>query len=210
MFPGSYDRVSLVAVTKYAPLESIKELLDSGLVVEIGESKVQEAEAKKRALGPIASKALWRLVGHLQTNKAHNALEIFDAIDSLDSVKLAEKLEKSLAALDRSIPVLVQVNLTAKATQHGVSPEELEKLLAGLKAYPHLDVRGLMAIAPDLDPVEAVRPFFSRMRSLLERFFPDRPDAQLSMGMSRDFEIAVEEGATMVRIGSQIFGKYSA
>ena len=199
------DSVSLVAVTKYAKLEAVKELLDSGLVAEVGENRVQEAQAKKQALGAAALKARWRMIGHLQTNKAKKALELFDAVDSLDDLRVAEALERGLAGGQRRFPVLVQVKLTGKAAQSGVAPEGLEELLEGLKGFPHLEARGLMAIAPELSPVEAVRPHFRDMRRLFDRFFAGEPAAQLSMGMSRDFEIAVEEGATHIRVGSQIF-----
>lgn len=199
------ESVGLVAVTKYASLELIKELLDCGLVTEVGENRVQDAKSKISALGEKARRARWRLIGHLQSNKAKQALQVFSAIDSLDSMKLAEVLEKELAVGDRKFPVLVQVKLSDKETQFGVAPEELIDFLESLKTCPHLDVSGLMAIAPELEPVESVRPHFKRMRELFERFFADRPDARLSMGMSRDYEIAVEEGATHVRIGSSIF-----
>lgn len=199
------ESVGLVAVTKYAPLESIKELLDCGLVTEAGENRVQDAKNKIESLGEKARKVKWRLIGHLQSNKAKHALQVFSAIDSLDSMKLAEVLEKELAAEDRKFPVLVQVKLSDKETQFGLAPEELKDFLESLKTCPHLDARGLMAIAPALEPVEDVRPHFARMRELFDRFFAGRPEARLSMGMSRDYEIAVEEGATHVRIGSSIF-----
>lgn len=197
--------VALVAVTKYAELEKVRELLRTGEVREIAENRVQDAQARKTELGEQAAAVQWRLIGHLQTNKAKKALEVFDAIDSLDSLKLGEALEGTLAAQDRALPVLLQVKLSEKQTQSGVAPEVVEGLLEGLKAFPHLKARGLMAIAPELEPVEAVRPYFKEMRRLFERNFSNVPGAQLSMGMSRDFEIAVEEGATHVRIGTSIF-----
>jgi pyridoxal phosphate enzyme (YggS family) len=199
------DKVGLVAVTKYAGVEQIRELLASGLVAEVGENRVQDAAAKKGALGAAAGKARWHLIGHLQTNKAKKALEVFDAVDALDSLKLAQALDKSLEDGGRIAPVLVQVKLSERETQSGVSPEELAGLLESLKALKRLDVQGLMAIAPNLEPVEAVRPHFRALRGLFDRFFTGRPSARLSMGMSRDFEVAVEEGATEVRIGSTIF-----
>lgn len=199
------EHVRLVPITKQASLEAIKEVLSSGLAPEIGESRVQDAGRKKPALAGF--NARWRLIGHLQTNKVRQALEIFDAVDSLDSLRLAAALEKNLAGNDRRLPVLIQVKLSEKETQYGVSPEDLGGFLEALAAHPHLAVDGLMAIAPN---VEAVRPHFQRMRGLFDRFFSGRPDAQLSMGMSRDFEIAVEEGATLVRVGSSIFQEATA
>lgn len=199
------DAVALLAVTKYAKLEDVRSLLESGAVTEIGESRVQDARAKKEALGPLAGKVRWRLIGHLQTNKAKLAAELFDAVDSVDSLKVGAALDKALAPSGKRLPVLVQVKLAEKDTQSGVRAEAVGALLEGLKAFPHIDPRGLMAIAPELEPVEEVRPHFRRVRELFERFFASRKDAQLSMGMSRDFEVAVEEGATMVRIGSKVF-----
>ena len=199
------DKVTLVAVTKYAKAEEVRDLIGAGLVGELGESRVQDAQAKQEALGPDAKKVRWRLIGHLQTNKAKKALQVFDAIDSLDSERLAEAVERGLAQDGRRMAALVQVKLSDKATQFGVAPEDLEGELAKLGAYPHLEVNGLMAIAPELEAVEATRPHFQRMRRLFDRFFKEKPGAQLSMGMSRDFEIAVEEGATMIRVGSDIF-----
>lgn len=196
--------VGLVVVTKYAPLEAVKEVLASGLVREVGENRVQDAQRKKEALGPLADSVRWRLIGHLQTNKARQALRNFSAIDSVDSLKLAAELDRVWTG-EEPFPVLVQVKLSDKETQSGAAPEELEGLLSGMQKLPRLRVRGLMSLAPMLEPVEAVRPHFRRMRELFERFFAGKKDAQLSMGMSRDFEIAVEEGATLVRVGSAIF-----
>lgn len=199
------NAVQLVAVTKYAALEDIRTLLESGAVAEVGENRVQDAQAKQEALGELARTVRWRLLGHLQTNKAKKAAQTFDAVDSLDGLAVAQALEKALASQEKTLPVLLQVKLSESATQSGAAPAELEALLQALKGCPHLDPRGLMAIAPNLEPVEAVRPHFKKMRELFDRFFSSRPDAQLSMGMSRDFEIAVEEGATHIRVGSAIF-----
>jgi len=200
-------RVSLVVVTKYASPQQVREAIATGLVSEVGESRIQTAQAQKLALAESSAQVRWRLIGHLQTNKAAKAVEIFDAVDSLDAPRTAQALEKALAALDRRIPVLVQVKLSESETQSGVRPEELPALLEALPAYPHLELRGLMAIAPQEDNPESVRPHFRRMRQLFDRFFADRDDAQLSMGMSGDFEVAVEEGATLVRVGSAVFSQ---
>ena len=195
-----------MVVTKYATAEQTREAIDSGLVAEIGESRIQDAEAKKSALGEAAGRVRWRFIGHLQTNKARKAAELFDAIDSVDSSRLAGALEKALAPLGKSLPVLVQVKLAERDTQGGVAPEALEGLLKELEAYAHLKVRVLMAIAPQAASLDEVRPHFRRMRGLFDRFFANQPEAQLSMGMSGDYEVAVEEGATLVRLGSVVFG----
>ncbi|MBI5884365.1 MAG: YggS family pyridoxal phosphate-dependent enzyme [Elusimicrobia bacterium] len=204
--PGS---VSLAVVTKYASLDETREVLTSGLIREIGESRVQDASRKREALGGLAASVRWRMVGHLQTNKAREALGVFDTVDSLDSLKLARRLDSELGEADRKLEVLVQVKLTEKESQYGIVPEDLERFLTDLKAFPRLTARGLMAIAPELEPAEAVRPSFRRMRELFEESFSGVPGAVLSMGMSRDFEIAVEEGATLVRIGSSVFGRHA-
>lgn len=197
------DDVRIVAVTKYAPLESVRELLEKGLATEVGENRVQDAQRKKAALGALAAKARWRLIGHLQTNKAKKAVETFDAVDSVDSEKVAKALDAAAAAAAGTVlPVLVQVKLTDKETQSGAVPAELPGLLKALKDLPRLKVEGLMGIAPNLEPVEAVRPSFRLLRTLRDE---NLPGGLLSMGMSRDFEIAVEEGADLVRVGSQIF-----
>lgn len=200
------DAARLVAVTKYASLADVAEVLKSGLVEEVGENRVQDAERKKQSLGELAGRVRWRLIGHLQTNKARKAAAVFDAVDSVDSEKVAAALDAALAGTDRTLPVMVQVKLTARQTQSGAAPEELGALLEALRRYPRLKVEGLMGIAPDLDPVEEVRPSFRTLRQLRDRHLPG---GKLSMGMSRDFEIAIEEGADLVRIGSQIFSQQS-
>lgn len=197
--------MELVVVTKYATAEQTREALASGLVTELGESRVQDAEAKKLALGESAGRAHWRFIGHLQTNKARKAAEIFDAVDSVDSLRAAEALEKSLTTAQKRLPILVQVKLAERATQSGVLPADLASMLEKLKGFAHLDTQGLMAIAPQVKDSEAARPHFRRMKELFDRFFTDRPEAQLSMGMSGDYEVAVEEGSTLVRLGSAVF-----
>lgn len=198
-------RVGLVAVTKYASPEALQELLSSGLVSEIGESRVQAVEAKKAALGALAGSVRWRMIGRLQSNKARRACELFDSVDSVDNDRLASTLDSVLSPVGRVLPVLVQVKLSPSETQGGIAPDELKGFLGRLKGYKSLQVQGLMGIAPNLEPVEAVRPYFRRLNELFEQFFAGRQGALLSIGMSRDFEIAVEEGANLVRVGTQIF-----
>lgn len=193
--------LTLVVVTKYASLEAVKEALSSGKVSEVGENRVQDAERKKLELGPLAEKVRWRLIGHLQTNKAKKAVEVFDAVDSVDSVKVAAALN---AAWNRpeKLPVMIQVKLTERETQAGIAPAELPELIEAVRKLPNLELQGLMGIAPDLEPLEAVRPSFRLLRKLRDELLPN---GKLSMGMSRDFEVAIEEGSDLVRIGTQIF-----
>ena len=194
--------MTLVAVTKYAALEAVKEALSSGRVTDAGESRVQDAEKKKSALGDLAGKVRWRLIGHLQTNKAKKAVQTFDAIDSVDSERLAASLDAAMKGSDRKLPVMLQVKLTERETQHGVSPAELPGLIEAVRKLPNLELQGLMGIAPNVEPLEAVRPSFKLLRELRDEHLPG---GKLSMGMSRDFEIAIEEGADMIRVGTQIF-----
>lgn len=200
------DAVRLVAVTKHAPLGDVRKLLELGAVADMGENRVQDAEKKKLALGPLAGKVRWRLIGHLQTNKAKKAALVFGAVDTIDSEKIAAALDAALAGAQAKLPVMVQVRLTERQTQSGVAPGELPGLLGALKKYPRLELEGLMGLAPDLEPVESVRPSFRLLRELRDRHLPK---GLLNMGMSRDFEVAVEEGADLVRIGAQIFSQPS-
>ena len=193
--------IRLVVVTKYASLEAVKEALSSGLVHEAGENRVQDAEKKKLELGALAGKVRWRLIGHLQTNKAKKAVEVFDAVDSVDSEKVAKALNDAWTRKEK-LPVMIQVKLTGRETQAGINPEDLPGLIEAVRKLPNLELQGLMGIAPNIEPLEAVRPSFRLLRELRDRCLPN---GQLSMGMSRDYEIAIEEGADLVRIGTQIF-----
>ncbi len=192
--------IDLVAVTKYASLEAVKEALSSGRLTEVGENRVQDAEKKKLELGALAGTVRWRLIGHLQTNKAKKAAAVFDAVDSVDSERVAKALND--ARTGSKLPVMIQVKLTDKDTQSGVAPEELPGLIEAVRKLPNLELTGLMGIAPDLEPVEAVRPSFRLLRELRDRHLPG---GRLNMGMSRDFEIAIEEGSDLIRVGTQIF-----
>ncbi|MBI4061714.1 MAG: YggS family pyridoxal phosphate-dependent enzyme [Elusimicrobia bacterium] len=194
--------IGLVAVTKYASLEAVREALSSGLVLEVGENRVQDAEEKKRELGSLASAVRWRLIGHLQTNKAKKAVRTFDAVDSVDSARLAAALDAASAGAGRELPVMIQVKLSERETQSGIAPAELPLLIEEVRRHRSLRLQGLMGIAPHAEPLEAVRPSFRLLRKLRDDHLPG---GKLSMGMSRDFEIAIEEGADLVRIGSQIF-----
>jgi pyridoxal phosphate enzyme (YggS family) len=194
--------ISIVVVTKYASLEAVREALSSNRVLEVGENRVQDAEKKKLELGALAGKVRWRLIGHLQTNKAKKAVQTFDAIDSVDSLKLATALDAAMAGSGRQLPVMIQVKLSESETQSGVGPNELPGLIEEVRRRRHLELQGLMGIAPNVEPLEAVRPSFKLLRELRDKHLPG---GKLSMGMSRDFEVAIEEGADLVRIGTQIF-----
>jgi PLP dependent protein len=200
--------VRLVAVSKTQPAEAIRQAYAAGLR-EFGENRVQEAAAKRKQLEGLD--AVWHLIGHLQSNKAKLACELFDCIHSVDSLHLAEKIDRAAAALGRKLPVLIEVHLGEEASKFGVEEDELVQLAEKIGALPAVELRGLMTLPPFFDDPEAVRPFFRRLRGLAERIearnLPGVSMRELSMGMSHDFEIAIEEGATIVRVGTAIFGE---
>jgi pyridoxal phosphate enzyme (YggS family) len=203
----SADDVTIIAVTKTVPAERVAMAYELGLKV-FGENRVQEARAKIAALPypPIR----WHLIGHLQSNKVARAVELFDLIHSVDSIRLAEALDRSAEARGKTVPVLLQVNVSGETSKEGVSIADLPALAAEALRLPHLRVQGLMTIAPYTTQLEEVRPVFRRLRELrdeLRQRFPDSSWDALSMGMTNDFEVAIEEGATMVRIGRAIFGE---
>jgi PLP dependent protein len=191
------DDVLLVAVSKTVEAERVKLAIDAG-VAALGENRVQEAKAKVAALGrPVP----WHLIGHLQTNKVKDALATFDVIQSIDSLDVARECDRR-AAGDRSIDVFLEINVANEPTKGGFAPDAVGAALDAVAGMAHLKVRGLMAIPPIVERAEESRPAFRALRALAER----HGLAELSMGMSGDFEIAIEEGATVVRVGTAIFG----
>ncbi len=215
--------IRLVGVTKAHPVEVIRAALDAGLS-DIGENRVQEAEAKMAALAAERHRLTWHLIGHLQTNKAKKAAMLFDMVHSVDSLRLAQILDRYAAEVRREaqgrLPILLQVNVSGEATKSGFAlrgwethPDIYERFCADVEqilALPHLDVRGLMTIAPWRPDPEQARPVFRAVRRLrddLAQRFPAAAWRDLSMGMTDDFEVAIEEGATIVRVGRAIFGE---
>lgn len=195
------SKIKLVAVSKTHPAESVLAALAAGQTA-FGENKVQEAEAKIEAIG--RDRAEWHLIGHLQSNKARRAVKLFDVVHSLDSLELAERIERLCAEENRSsLSVFVQVDLSGEATKNGIAERDLPKLIEFCGAARHLKLDGLMTLPPYFAETERVRPFFRRLRELRDRFVPG---GELSMGMSHDFAVAIEEGATVIRIGTAIFG----
>lgn len=195
----SPDEVTLVAITKGVSAETIRCAFHCG-IRHFGENRVQEAETKLAQLSDLRSEITWHMVGHLQTNKAKKALELFDIIHSVDSLRLAEVLSRRAG---RTFPVLLQVNVSGETSKSGFSVAEVAVALDTISQLPNIKVIGLMTIAPlSIDP-EVVRPVFRKLRELRDQLGLEH----LSMGMSDDFEVAVEEGATMVRIGRAIFGE---
>ena len=199
--------VALLAVTKTHPADVVREAARAGLNL-FGENRVAEGAEKIQALSPELPDLEWRLIGPLQTNKAKPALQYFSVIESLDRERLAARLEGLLAPEGRRFPVLIELNLGGEETKSGVPPEEAEALAARVLELPHLDVRGFMAVPPFTEDPEGARPYFKRLREIRDRLSDrfGRPFPELSMGMSHDFEVAVEEGSTEVRVGTVLFG----
>jgi PLP dependent protein len=192
------DDVLLIGVSKTVDLERIRAAVAAGIRA-LGENRVQEAKTKVETLGrPVP----WHLIGHLQTNKARDAVELFDVIHSVDRLELAREIDKRAQTGGRVVEALVEVNVAGEASKGGVAPDGLPALLDAMSAFGRLRVRGLMAIPPAVERADDARRWFSALRTLAER----HGLKELSMGMSADFEAAIEEGATMVRVGTAIFG----
>jgi pyridoxal phosphate enzyme (YggS family) len=206
------EDVTLIAVSKTHPPEALRLAILAG-VTDLGENRVQEAEGKIPEVGREAVR--WHLIGHLQSNKARRAVSLFDLVHSLDSAELARRLDRMCAEEGREpLPVLIQVDLGGEETKTGASEDELPELVRRVGACEHLRLKGLMTLPPFFEDAERARPFFRRLRELRDHYqaqgaFGDAR-GELSMGMSNDFEVAIEEGATMVRVGTAIFGERQA
>ncbi|NOX44979.1 MAG: YggS family pyridoxal phosphate-dependent enzyme [Caldiserica bacterium] len=198
--------VTVLAATKGRSPEEIRAAIAAG-IDHIGENYVQDALSKRPH---VPEPATWHMIGRLQRNKAKKALDVFDWVQTLDSLKLAERLERLLAQGERVLPVLVEVNIGREPQKAGVMPEAVADFIRELSRLPHLEVRGLMAIPPVPEDPEDSRPYFREMRKLFEELgregIPGARMEVLSMGMSADWEVAVEEGATMIRLGTLLFG----
>ena len=197
--------VTLMAVTKTHPPETVQAAADLGIAF-FGENKVQEAKAK---IPQCSGKLRWHFIGHLQSNKARDAVELFQMIQSVDGLSLAQELNKRCEQAGKRMPVLLEVNLATEASKFGYAPERLLAELNELNALSRLEIHGLMTVPPFKPVAEQVRPYFQAARELKLRCedLLGAPLPQLSMGMSGDFEVAIEEGATIVRIGTALFGE---
>jgi len=197
------EEISLLAVSKTFPGTMVRTYLEAGQA-EFGESYIQEAREKSAELSGGRFEPHWHFIGHLQTNKAKYAAAIFEVIHSLDSLELAAELHRRASALGRTIKIYVQVNVSGEESKSGLAPAGLPALLDGLASFPALIPQGLMTMPPyDPDP-ELSRPYFAALRELRDKQAPSLPG--LSMGMSGDFEVAIEEGSTVVRVGTALFG----
>ena len=202
----SPEEVTLVAVTKTVEPERIQEAVDAGAVV-LGENRVQEAEAK---IGAVTGDITWHMVGHLQRNKARKAVEMFDIIQSVDSLRLARELDKRVGETGHNVSILVEVNTSGEQTKYGAPPEGALDLVGEISELSNLKLLGLMTIGAFTDDENAIRKCFTTLRGLAEDVrragIPKVEMRYLSMGMTSDFEPAIEEGSNMVRIGTAIFG----
>jgi pyridoxal phosphate enzyme (YggS family) len=210
----SRAEVELMAISKTYPAETITEATHLGLTL-FGESRVQELAAKSTALNPLRANIGIHLIGHLQTNKAQRAVELFDAVDSLDSLRLAERLNEAASKLATHLPVLIEVKLSPEESKAGLDPDSAEAaaLLERLPDFDHLEARGLMTIAPFGVSENQTRACFRALRQLRDRWaaaYPRLTLNVLSMGMSGDFPLAIAEGATRIRVGTALFGARTA
>jgi hypothetical protein len=201
----SPEDVTLVCVTKEAEVSRVEDVLKTG-TRNLGENRVQELAAKYKAIG---NRASWHFVGHLQTNKAKDAVKIASLIHSVDSIRIAREIDKEAEKIGKVQNVLIQVNVSGEKTKFGLAPDDIADLIKKSAACNNINIRGLMTIAPETADPEDARPYFRKLRELTKRINDVRCAAHdmriLSMGMSNDFEVAIEEGSTMVRIGRAIF-----
>jgi len=200
------QEITLVAVTKTVQADRIEEAIAAGVNI-IGESRIQEAKEKYEK---VEKRVIWHLVGHLQRNKAKDAVKIFDLIHSVDSAKLAKEIDKQARKVGKIQKILVEVNVSGEESKYGLSSEEVITFLKEVSGLPNIKVKGLMTMAPLYENPEDCRPYFRKLKELVEEVkaenIKDAEMVYLSMGMSNDFEVAIEEGSNMVRIGRAIFG----
>lgn len=200
------NEVALMAVSKIHPVEVILDAYAAGQRL-FGENRVQEFQEKSQHLGGLVD-ARFHLIGPLQSNKTNRAAELFDAVDSVDSIKIAQRLDSAASALNKKLPVLVEVKLSHEESKHGTAPAELPELLAAMKDLGSIEAVGLMTVPPWSEDAETARPYFRELRRLRDESQKAHPAVtQLSMGMSNDFIVAIEEGSTCVRVGTALFGK---
>ena len=203
------ETITLVAVSKTHPATIVRQAIEAGLT-NFGENRVQEAEGKIGEIGRTAAR--WHLIGHLQANKARRAVKLFDVVHSLDAISLAQRLERACVEEGREeLQVLIQVDLGGEATKSGIAAVDLPELVKVVNDCSRLKLIGLMVLPPFLEDIERVRPFFRRLREMRDELRAGgqfgKLSGELSMGMTHDFEVAIEEGATMLRIGTAIFGE---
>jgi len=200
------EDIKLVTVSKNFPANIVQKAVDKGIKL-LGENRVQEVQAKKPL---ITGDVEWHLIGHLQRNKVRHAVELFSMIQSVDSERLAKEISRRAGQLEKTMDVLVQINIGSEESKYGINTEDAEEFVKSISQLPNLKIKGLMAIAPYKQNPEEVRPYFRCMRDVFEKLgrltIENVEMKYLSMGMSHDFEIAIEEGSNMIRVGTSIFG----
>jgi pyridoxal phosphate enzyme (YggS family) len=200
------EGVELLAAAKERTAEEISEAIRAGIKI-IGENYLQDAQ---RVFPDVKGKAHWHFIGHLQTKKVRKVVEMFDMIESVDSLRLAQEIERCCAARDEVMPVLIEVNSGKEQQKYGVNPEDVPELIGEIVSYPHIKIMGLMTMGPRFGNPEEARPYFEKTRELFEQIkglhSPNVEMKYLSMGMTNSYEVALEEGANLVRIGTKIFG----
>ncbi|MBI5144757.1 MAG: YggS family pyridoxal phosphate-dependent enzyme [Candidatus Omnitrophica bacterium] len=206
-----YKEITIIAVSKGRSAQEIEEVIEAG-ITDIGENKIQEAILKYNDITSQranAQRIKWHMVGHLQTNKVKEAVKIFDLIQSVDSLRLAQEIDKQAAKINKIQDILIEVNVAQEASKFGLKPEETIPAVKEINKLKNVNIKGLMTIAPIVDHLEESRPYFKKLKELLEELNARRPTHYalriLSMGMSDDFEVAIEEGANMLRLGRAIF-----
>lgn len=210
----NFEDIRLVAISKTVPVERIRPAIAAGVTI-LGENYIQEARSKINALSGQPVSVSWHFTGHLQSNKARYAVHLFDLIHTVDSFKLAQALDHEAAKINKTQAILIQVNISGEATKSGVAPQKAERLILEIGTLENLKVDGLMTMPPYFDNPDMARPYFDQLRMLREKLqnnpdlgaFPNISLHELSMGMSGDFETAIAAGATLVRIGTAIFGE---
>ena len=199
----------LVAAAKTRSPEEVQDAIDAGIKI-LGYNYLQEAEQMHQIIG---DKVQWHMIGHLQRNKVKNAVNLFDMIETIDSVKLAEEVNKRCATINKIMPVLIEVNSGKELNKTGVSPEDVDELIVQISSFPNIRVQGLMTMGPRFGSPEDARPYFKATKFAFDRLsqtgIPNVEMCYLSMGMSNSYEIAIEEGANIVRIGTKLFGERS-
>ena len=199
------EEVELICVTKEADVHAVREAISCG-ITDVGENRVQDAISKYTSIGDAVR---WHMIGHLQSNKAKPAVEIFHLLHSVDSLKLMEEMDKHSVRINKIQEILIQVNVSGEKQKFGIDPQGLNELIMAAPGFKHIKVVGLMTIAPLVDKQELARPFFRRLKQIADEIRALRIEGvemrELSMGMTQDFEVAIEEGSTMVRIGRAIF-----
>jgi pyridoxal phosphate enzyme (YggS family) len=200
------EGVALLAAAKERTAEEISEAIRAGVKI-IGENYLQDAQ---KVFPDVKEKANWHFIGHLQTRKVRKVVEMFDVIESVDSLRLAQEIERCCAARDKPMPILIEVNSGKEEQKYGVNPEDVPELVDEISSYPHIKIMGLMTMGPRFGNPEEARPYFEKTRELFEQIkglhSPNVEMKYLSMGMTNSYEVALEEGANLVRIGTKIFG----